>query len=258
MSANKKIPKWEAYAVQICPLCGQENSMVVNGLVSINNKTMAKTPDQGYSFCNCKNIWYTNWKNINQDNYTNPEYSELHYRKRYRVEIVRLFNEYLPMLHKYGNGGKKLLDVGCVVDFLVDEATKHGYECAGFDVTNHRFSKCRFIVGDFDTDPINEKFDVVFANHVIEHLHYPIQAMDKLHDTLNSDGLLFVSTPDPFQVNWQMPERFSSWCVRQHYIMWDMDSLIDEIESRGFKCLFKKRNIDIRWLHDYHLLFKRT
>ena len=69
--------------------------------------------------------------------------------------------------------------------------------------------------------------------------------------------LLFISAPDPFQVNWEIPTRFASWAVRQHYIMWDMDSLIEEVEMRGFKNVYKKRNLDYRWLQDYHLLFKK-
>lgn len=257
MSANKQLPLTVKYAIQNCPLCGRANLMVAYGLVSIDDQTMTKTPDQGYSFCNCKNIWYTNWKNINQTDYYDEHYSQLHYRERYRVELRRLFNEYYPLLQKHGNGGNKLLDVGCIVDFLVDAATEKGYDCTGFDVEKHALSKCKFIVGDLDVVELGEKYDVIFFNHVIEHLHYPLKAITKLRNALNDGGLLFVSAPDPFQVNWEMPDRWCSWAVRQHYIMWDMDSLVDEFEERGFTTLLKKRNLDYRWLQDYHLLFKK-
>jgi len=257
MSVNKMFPEYERYSVQNCPLCGQANIMVVNGLVSITNDKTVLTPDQGYSFCNCKNVWYTNWKNIDQTSYYGDEYSNFHYRERYRNEIERLFKGYLPTLKKHGNGGNKLLDIGCIVDFFVDIATKHGYNCTGLDIEKHSLNECKFITADFDNYEPDHKYDIIFFNHVIEHLHYPMRSFKKLYNMLNDGGLLFVSAPDPFQVNWDMPERWSSWCVRQHYIMWDMDSLVDEFEERGFTTLLNKRNVDLRWLQDYHLLFKK-
>ena len=257
MSVDKMFPRFEPYSIQSCPLCGRDNIMVVNGYVSVHNTKVVAVPDQGYSFCNCKNVWYTNWKNIDQTNYFDSEYSSLHYRERYRKEIERLFKEYKPMFEQYGNGGKKLVDLGCVVDFFVDAATAGGYDATGLDITKHKLTKCKFIIADFDRAEIEDKFDIVVANHFIEHLHYPERSFKKMYNMLNDGGLLFVSAPDPFQVNWDMPERWSAWAVRQHYIMWDMDSLIEEYEARGFKLLYKKRNIDVRWLQDYHLLFKK-
>jgi len=257
MSVIKELPKFEHYCLQDCPLCGRPNQMVVCGLVSINPTDTAKVPDKGYSFCNCKNIWYTNWTNIEQAEYFREEYISGHCFERHETEWKNFWKKYSPVLKEHGNGGKKLLDIGCITDYLVDEAKKEGYEVTGTDLDMHEHSNSRFIVGDFDIIEIEEKFDVIFANHVFEHFHYPLRAMKRCYEMLEPEGILFVSMPDPFQVPWERSERWASWSLHQHYIMWDMDSFCDEMEELGFTTLLKKRNLDGRWLQDYHLLFKK-
>ena len=150
------------------------------------------------------------------------------------------------------------MDIGCETDYLLDHAKEAGYDTVGMDLLLHGETIHEMIVGDMDKiDEIPGKYDVIFANHLFEHLHYPVKAMKKVYEALNEGGLLFVSGPDPFQVNWDMPKRFTNWVVRQHYIMWDMDSFCNEMEENGFKTIMKKRNLDLRYLQDYHLLFKK-
>lgn len=257
MSVAKSFPVWEHYCLQDCPLCGRPNLMVVNGVVSINMEKQSKVPDKGYSFCNCKNIWYTNWSNIEQIDYFRENYSVTHTLDRHKRAMENFWKTYAPLLKQHGNGGKKLLDIGCITDFLVDKAREDGYEVTGTDVEKHPHSNCRFIIGDFDYMEISEKFDVIFANHVFEHFHYPLKAIKRCYEMLELGGLLFVSMPDPFQVPWESSDRWGGWSLHQHYIMWDMDSFCDEMDDNGFITLMKKRNLDVRYLQDYHLLFKK-
>ena len=227
------------------------------GLVGITPEKLAEVPDKGYAFCNCRNIFYTHWNNIEQDIYYGEDYHERHLGENVAKDIKLFFDTYKPMLVKHGNGGTKLLDLGCETHYLLDNAAVAGYETTGQDLILHDDIKHRFIIGDIDKCDIKGTYDVIFANHLFEHLHYPIRAMKKCYNALNEGGLLFVSAPDPFQVNWDMPKRWINWQLHQHYIMWDMDSFCDEMEDNGFKTIMKKRNLDTRYLQDYHLLFKR-
>lgn len=257
MSVTKQLPKLEHYCYQDCPLCGRTNMMVVHGMVSITPDELAKVPDKGYAFCNCKNIWYTDWSNIEQQDYFKEDYAKDHHFERHETAWKNFWKEYSPLLKEHGNGGKKLLDIGCITDYLVDAAAEEGYEVTGTDIERHEHSRCRFIIGDFDIMEIEEKFDVIFTNHVLEHFHYPLRAMKRLYEMLEDDGIVFVSMPDPFQIPWERSERWNAWSLHQHYIMWDMDAFCDEMENLGFTTIFKKRNLDGRWLQDYHLLFKK-
>lgn len=49
--------------MQRCPLCDRNNRMVVKG-VYLRDGKRELYPDMGYSFCNCKDIFYTRKENI--------------------------------------------------------------------------------------------------------------------------------------------------------------------------------------------------
>jgi hypothetical protein len=58
--------------IQDCPFCGQPNRIVVKGTYKVGDK-IELHPDMGYSFCNCRSVFYTNKRNVvNPANY-NPD-----------------------------------------------------------------------------------------------------------------------------------------------------------------------------------------
>lgn len=63
MSIAQELPAIAPFFVQDCPLCSRPNRMVINGVYR-DDKGAQRYPDIGYSFCNCKNIFYTNFENV--------------------------------------------------------------------------------------------------------------------------------------------------------------------------------------------------
>ena len=63
MSIAKCLPDVVDYCLQVCPLCNRANRIVVKG-VFVSDGKRELYPDIGYSFCNCKSIFYTNYENI--------------------------------------------------------------------------------------------------------------------------------------------------------------------------------------------------
>jgi len=60
MSIIKKIERAVDWCIQKCPICEQENDMVVRGDIELGpEKKRLIFPDIGYSFCNCRSIFYT-------------------------------------------------------------------------------------------------------------------------------------------------------------------------------------------------------
>ena len=53
-------------------MCGRMNRIVMNGLFACNGK-IDKHPDMGYSFCNCKAIFYTNRENLRDEVAIQPD-----------------------------------------------------------------------------------------------------------------------------------------------------------------------------------------
>jgi hypothetical protein len=58
--------------MQDCPLCGRSNRVVVKGLFVCGDKAETH-PDMGYSFCNCRAIFYTRPENILSPVSYNPD-----------------------------------------------------------------------------------------------------------------------------------------------------------------------------------------
>src|SRR3990167_4604393 len=65
VSVAKQLPEIEPFFMQDCPLCGRANRMVIKGACRYDGK-IELYPDIGYSFCNCKNIFYTRYENIKE------------------------------------------------------------------------------------------------------------------------------------------------------------------------------------------------
>ena len=63
MSVAQQLQEVKPFFMQTCPLCSRSNRIIVLGMYRDGERT-ERYPDIGYSFCNCKNIFYTNFSNI--------------------------------------------------------------------------------------------------------------------------------------------------------------------------------------------------
>lgn len=61
-------------------------------------------------------------------------------------------------------------------------------------ITNEKYPQIDFQVKDFLD--LEEKYDVIFMQNVIEHLKEPKNALVKLRDLLNSNGKLIIICPN--------------------------------------------------------------
>ena len=61
-------------------------------------------------------------------------------------------------------------------------------------ITNEKYPQIDFQVKDFLD--LEEKYDVIFMQNVIEHLKEPKNALIKLRDLLNSNGNLIITCPN--------------------------------------------------------------
>ncbi|MDA8689433.1 class I SAM-dependent methyltransferase [Paracoccaceae bacterium] len=67
---------------------------------------------------------------------------------------------------------------------------------AGLDVIQlDKYSETAEIQADFMQYEFQEKFDIIFCSHVIEHQRNVGNFLDKIFDILNDDGLLLLSAP---------------------------------------------------------------
>ena len=112
--------------------------------------------------------------------------------------------------------GKKVLDVGCVDDGEIGAneirlwnhwfIVKMGREVVGIDIREgplRQLKRLGFKVKKMDAQRINfrERFDVVFAGELIEHLPNPGMFLVSAARVLRKEGQIILSTPNPFSLS---------------------------------------------------------
>ena len=195
-------------------------------------------PDRGYSFCNCKNIWFTEWKNIDLEN-------------RHSNESVEVLHFYLSDLGLIRNNATEFHTV--FVSILNKGYEKNKVLVEGVaPKTIEEFQRLGFVI-----KYVFGPWDIIWAYHTMEHLQYPLESLKEYYEMLNPGGVLFIAMPDPFFINFDNTSAWNHWLLREHHIMWDMDSFCDEAEAIGFKVSLKMRNMKIKVCKDMHIILRK-
>ena len=102
-------------------------------------------------------------------------------------------------------GEKKILDVGCAQGTLALLLAERGHDVVAMDLrpnfleyaqTRYTRGRIRFVAGNALECELNQCFDLVFANQIVEHLVYPERLIRRLKGLLNAGGKLVVTTPN--------------------------------------------------------------
>jgi SAM-dependent methyltransferase len=144
----------------------------------------------------------------------------------------------------------KLLDIGCAMGVLLEEAKKKSFRVSGIDISADAVSYCRdkklpVYQGTVASvgAKISQKFDVITACEVIEHERDPLAMMRRIHALLTPDGFAVLTTPNHDSI-WR--KIMGKWWVGyrhpEHVVFFDPRSLRMLCKRAGF------RDIEIR--HD--------
>lgn len=60
------LPVTDSFFMQACPLCGTRQRMMIRGNWIDDKGKWHRYPDMGYSFCNCKDIFFTKIENVTE------------------------------------------------------------------------------------------------------------------------------------------------------------------------------------------------
>jgi 2-polyprenyl-3-methyl-5-hydroxy-6-metoxy-1,4-benzoquinol methylase len=159
---------------------------------------LVKSKSSGFVFCNkipTQQELYNHYLTYNREDYLSP------------VTIKRL-NEVLDSFEPYRKTNK-ILDIGCGVGFMLEQAKKRGWDVYGTEYTEKAIEICEakgIKMSKGKLDPAwfeNESFDVITSLEVIEHINNPIEEVGHFRNLLRKGGLLYFTTP-----NFNAIERF--------------------------------------------------
>lgn len=99
--------------------------------------------------------------------------------------------------------GSRVLDFGCSWGYGTYQLQQRGFDVAGFEISKPRAEYGREKMGLEIIDSIaelenlpRESFDIIFSNHVVEHLPDIAKTFSTLASLLNRDGFVFHVLPN--------------------------------------------------------------
>jgi 2-polyprenyl-3-methyl-5-hydroxy-6-metoxy-1,4-benzoquinol methylase len=163
--------------------------------------------EDGYRYISCS-VCHLVWADISLDEYAarrrnvwdeemvTPETEDFYGRARERV--------HRQFLRSVAPRPGRLLDVGCGLGYFLCRARDSGWIVRGCDtsaawvkMTNERIGDRVASVGELrDAIAADERFDVITAWDVIEHVHDPVSFLSDLASRLATGGQIFLRTPN--------------------------------------------------------------
>jgi 2-polyprenyl-3-methyl-5-hydroxy-6-metoxy-1,4-benzoquinol methylase len=176
----------DGLVVEDCPGCGtayvnpRPRAALVDRLYDLDYFTDAHTGDVGY------------------ENYLADDWASRVVRRRVNRERRRVVERYRPLR------GVRLLEVGCAAGDFAAEAVRAGASVTAADIVPEvieragvRHPGIRFAVASAeDLARDDERYDIVVAFEVIEHVVDPVTFMTSLRTLVAPGGLVVLSTPD--------------------------------------------------------------
>lgn len=118
-----------------------------------------------------------------------------------------LFEHYfikrLKMIKRFGAKRHSVLDIGCGHGYWLEYLQRLGHEAIGIDLSHDAYQSCssrglKVEHIDFAGFHSNDKFTLISACDVLEHVTAPLEFLKKCNELLTSEGLIYLQVPDVF------------------------------------------------------------
>jgi len=182
-----------------CLLCGSVNNETIYYFEKFDNKIVKCECGFIYSSLETRENVLEAYEN---DYWTSYQLNQGEKSIFDRIEEFEFISrERLDFIKEFKSEGR-LLDVGCSMGFLVNEANKKGYDSVGIEVNNpcivegkKLYEGIKLYLTDLENYK-DEKFDVITSFNVIEHLDNPINFLHECKKRLSDDGIIVIGTHD--------------------------------------------------------------
>lgn len=180
--------------------------------------------------------------------------------KNVDLQQVHAAHTFAPLIEEL-TYGRKMLDVGFNLPQNMHYFRERGWITTGLDINKTFEGESGIITGNFETyDDFKEEYDLIWMSHVLEHFDDPLAVLRKAHKLLSETGVIYIATPDIDFISKHGVTGFPHWNKTEHYIMWNLRSLVRELERIGFFVVMKRRNYSPRftsWL-DVQVIAQRN
>lgn len=158
--------------------------------------------------------------------------------ERQRVVASRIVEKVLP----HASGGA-WLDVGFGNGALLFTAQEYGFTPIGVDVRQDNVDLMRRLGVEahcqyMETLSFEGRFTVISMADVLEHMPFPLEALQTAHRLLVPGGVLFVSLPNLETIVWRLMDESNQnpyWAEIEHYHNFSRPLLYAALKDHGFE-----------------------
>jgi SAM-dependent methyltransferase len=139
------------------------------------------------------------------------------------------------------DNGKTLLDIGAGLGVFIAAMKDKGWSCVAVEpdplLADHIGNRlgCRVFNVDFMTFEIEQRFNIVAFNKVLEHVEDPVKMLQQSHRFLAPGGAVYIELPDGEMAQTQGPGREEFFI--EHLHIFSHESLSRLASRAGFKPL---------------------
>ena len=237
------------YKLSECPLCASKN------LQDVNN-SLRNASDYKPILCNeCSLIFLDKLYSTNQEKL--DKFYESEYLKKYfkngKDEILFNFKNKMPYqeirkerIRDYIKNDSKVLEIGCGPGYFLESIRKNVAQVAGVEKNNEE----RSFVNDHlkilcyeDYTTIEEKYDVIVLNQILEHVYAPSFFLRQLTSILSERGVFVIEVPsasNPLVALYNNPSFANFWFQEPHLWYFNQETLKLTLEKAlGENCVEK-------------------
>lgn len=171
-----------------------------------------------------------------------------YFSPRLRGEIERVFALNLADLdfHRFESAvvpPRRSLDIGCAAGYFVNYMRSRGWQARGIDVSADcvRFASRRLKLpvarGNYLERPYAARFHLITLWATIEHMHRPDLVLEKAHEDLEENGMLFISTCRAGGLNFMrlFGEDWRFYNVPEHLYFFSRADMTRLLRRKGFE-----------------------
>jgi len=177
--------------------------------------------------------------------YYETDYKEQEFYCEHYIRNERIFRGFadnlVNIILRYKKEGR-LLDIGCAVGFVLEEAKKKGFKAEGIELNKKAADITRSKGFDVNSCAIrnagynNDSFDVVVLNHILEHIAEPHVFLKDIKDIVKKSGILLIGVPNHASLAATLFRRkWYGWGIPEHIWHFDKNSIGYLLSKNGFK-----------------------